>query len=76
MTVEVSASGGTRVAAPFAGALTFLVPDGAAVCTGQTIAIVEAMKMEAGITAPRPGVLALAGADGPVEGGELLAVIR
>lgn len=70
--------GDTRVAAPFAGALTLTVATGDAVASGQTIAIVEAMKMEARITAPTSGVVVAIGAadDTLIEGGDLLAVIR
>ncbi len=44
-----------HVAAPFAGAVTLTVEQGQTVEAGQTIATIEAMKMEAGITAPVAG---------------------
>ncbi|GLZ32736.1 pyruvate carboxylase [Lentzea sp. NBRC 105346] len=66
-----------HVAAPFAGVVTAVVAEGDSVEAGQTIATIEAMKMEAAITAPKAGVvarLALRGAQ-QVEGGDLLIVL-
>ncbi|MCP2260923.1 pyruvate carboxylase [Streptoalloteichus tenebrarius] len=63
-----------HVAAPFAGVVTLSVAEGDQVETGQTIATIEAMKMEAAITAPKQGVvkrLAI-GSVQQVEGGDLL----
>ncbi|SHG06983.1 pyruvate carboxylase [Streptoalloteichus hindustanus] len=63
-----------HVAAPFAGVVTLAVAEGDQVESGQTIATIEAMKMEAAITAPKPGVvkrLAI-GSVQQVEGGDLL----
>jgi pyruvate carboxylase len=48
-------SNGNHVAAPFAGVVTLRVSEGDSVTTGQTVATIEAMKMEAGITAPKSG---------------------
>ncbi|HEY3693752.1 MAG TPA: pyruvate carboxylase [Pseudonocardiaceae bacterium] len=48
-------SNGNHVAAPFAGVVTLKVSEGDLVTTGQTVATIEAMKMEAGITAPKSG---------------------
>jgi pyruvate carboxylase len=48
-------SNGNHVAAPFAGVVTLRVSEGDLVTTGQTVATIEAMKMEAGITAPKSG---------------------
>jgi pyruvate carboxylase len=66
-----------HVAAPFAGVVTVSVSDGDAVEAGQTIATIEAMKMEAAITAPKAGKVARVAVKGTaqVEGGDLLAVI-
>ncbi|WP_394616141.1 pyruvate carboxylase [Lentzea sp. JNUCC 0626] len=67
-----------HVAAPFAGVVTAVVAEGDRVDAGQTVATIEAMKMEAAITAPRAGVvqrLALRGAQ-QVEGGDLLIVLE
>ncbi|MER7010144.1 pyruvate carboxylase [Saccharopolyspora sp. NPDC000359] len=63
-----------HVPAPFAGVVTLSVGEGDAVEAGQTIATIEAMKMEAAITAPAAGqVKRLAiGAVQQVEGGDLI----
>ncbi|TDD51940.1 pyruvate carboxylase [Saccharopolyspora elongata] len=63
-----------HVPAPFAGVVTLSVGEGDAVESGQTIATIEAMKMEAAITAPQGGrVKRLAiGAVQQVEGGDLI----
>jgi pyruvate carboxylase len=66
-----------HVAAPFQGAVTVVVAEGDAVEAGATIATIEAMKMEAAITAPRAGKverLAIKGTQ-PVEGGDLILVL-
>ncbi|MFB9835601.1 pyruvate carboxylase [Actinoallomurus acaciae] len=63
-----------HVAAPFAGVVTLQVEEGAAVSAGQTVATIEAMKMEASITAQRDGTVRrlAVGAVQQVEGGDLL----
>lgn len=64
----------SHVAAPFAGVVTLQVEEGASVSTGQTVATIEAMKMEASITAQAAGVvrrLAI-GRVQQVEAGDLL----
>jgi pyruvate carboxylase len=66
-----------HVAAPFAGVVTVTVSEGYQVQAGATVATIEAMKMEAAITAPVSGVvqrLALADVQ-QVEGGDLVLVI-
>ena len=66
-----------HVAAPFQGAVTVVVDKGEEVEAGQTVATIEAMKMEASITAPVSGTvkrLAI-GPQQQVEGGDLLLVI-
>ncbi|HEY8374316.1 MAG TPA: pyruvate carboxylase [Pseudonocardiaceae bacterium] len=63
-----------HVAAPFAGVVTLAVAEGDTVEAGQTVATIEAMKMEAAITSPKPGTVRRV-AIGPVqqvEGGDLL----
>ncbi len=67
----------SHVAAPFAGVATLAVSEGDSVEVGQTVATIEAMKMEAAITAARAGTVArLATArTQSVEGGDLLVVI-
>jgi len=57
--------------------VTITVEAGTEVAAGDTVATIEAMKMEASITAPRAGVverLALAGTQA-VEGGDLVLVL-
>ncbi|TDP97445.1 pyruvate carboxylase [Labedaea rhizosphaerae] len=63
-----------HIAAPFAGAVTLAVTEGDEVAEGDTVATIEAMKMEASITAPKSGkIKRLAiGAVQQVEGGDLL----
>lgn len=66
-----------QVAAPFQGVVTILVAEGDEVAAGDTVATIEAMKMEASITAPVGGTverLALAGTQA-VEGGDLVLVL-
>jgi pyruvate carboxylase len=66
-----------QVAAPFGGVVTLAVAEGDAVEAGQTVATIEAMKMEASITTPVGGVvqrLALSTV-AQVEGGDLLLVV-
>ena len=66
-----------HVAAPFAGVVTLSVAPGDRVEAGATIATIEAMKMEAAITAPVAGAvdrLAI-NAVQQVEAGDLLMVI-
>ncbi|GAA4390174.1 pyruvate carboxylase [Tsukamurella soli] len=67
-----------QVPAPFAGVVTLGVEVGQTVTAGDTVATIEAMKMEAAITAPRGGTvsrLAIGGIQ-QVEGGDLLLVIE
>ena len=66
-----------HIAAPFAGVVTVGVAEGDSVDAGQTIATIEAMKMEAAITAPKAGTVArvAVAATAQVEGGDLLVVV-
>ncbi|MDY6999545.1 MAG: pyruvate carboxylase, partial [Actinomycetota bacterium] len=66
-----------HVAAPFAGVVSVGVAEGDAVTAGQTIATIEAMKMEAAITAPKAGTVSrvAVSATAQVEGGDLLVVV-
>ncbi|WP_019969619.1 pyruvate carboxylase [Mycobacterium sp. 141] len=66
-----------HVAAPFAGVVTVNVATGDAVEAGATIATIEAMKMEAAITAPKAGTVARVAVapTAQVEGGDLLVVV-
>ncbi|WP_456284965.1 pyruvate carboxylase [Microbacterium sp. JZ101] len=66
-----------QVAAPFSGVVTVKVEPGDRVAAGQPVASIEAMKMEAAITAPVDGVverIAIA-ATQQVEAGDLLVVV-
>ncbi|PWB96550.1 pyruvate carboxylase [Homoserinimonas hongtaonis] len=76
-TEKADASKPGHVAAPFAGVVTLQVEVGAAVEAGQPVATIEAMKMEAAITASVAGVVARLAikSTSPVEGGDLLVEI-
>jgi len=66
-----------HIAAPFGGSVTPVVTVGAQVAAGDTVAKIEAMKMEASITTPVAGTvtrLALIGT-AQVDGGDLIVVI-
>ncbi|MGB0100728.1 MAG: pyruvate carboxylase [Nocardioides sp.] len=66
-----------HVAAPFQGVVTTVVEKGQQVAAGDTVATIEAMKMEAAITAPVAGTverLALSGTQA-VDGGDLVLVL-
>lgn len=67
-----------QVAAPFAGVVTLQVAEGDEVEAGATVATIEAMKMEAGITTPVAGTVRrlAVGARQQVEGGDLLVVVE
>jgi pyruvate carboxylase len=66
-----------QVAAPFAGVVSVKVAEGDTVEAGQIVASIEAMKMEAAITAPVAGTVQrlAVGAVQQVEGGDLLVVL-
>ncbi|MFB7719373.1 pyruvate carboxylase [Nocardia sp. NPDC056100] len=66
-----------HLAAPFSGVVTIAVTAGDQVNAGDTVATIEAMKMEAAITAPRAGTInrIAIGAIQQVDGGDLLLVI-
>jgi pyruvate carboxylase len=66
-----------HIAAPFAGVVTVTTEVGAEVEAGQTIATIEAMKMEAAVTTPKAGKVAriAVSATAQVEGGDLLVVV-
>jgi pyruvate carboxylase len=68
----------THVAAPFSGTVTMKVAVGDDVAAGVPIATIEAMKMEAAITAPLSGKVARILFEGsmPVEAGDLLVVME
>jgi pyruvate carboxylase len=66
-----------HIAAPFAGVVTVGVSAGDRVSAGQSIAIIEAMKMEAPITAPNDATVerVAVSSTAQVEGGDLLVVL-
>ena len=66
-----------HIAAPFAGVVTVAVAQHDTVTAGQTVATIEAMKMEAAITAPKAGSIARIAVSetAQVEGGDLLMVV-
>ncbi|MGW7534251.1 pyruvate carboxylase [Amycolatopsis sp. NPDC054798] len=67
-----------QIAAPFAGVVTLQVAEGDEVAAGATVATIEAMKMEASITASaagKVGRLAITSVQ-QVEGGDLLIVLE
>jgi pyruvate carboxylase len=66
-----------QVAAPFQGVVTIVVDEGDEVAAGDTVATIEAMKMEASITAPVAGTVQRIAIAGPqaVEGGDLVLVL-
>jgi pyruvate carboxylase len=66
-----------QVAAPFAGVVSLAVNEGDRVETGTVVATIEAMKMEANITAAVAGTVSRVaiGSQQQVEGGDLLVVV-
>jgi pyruvate carboxylase len=66
-----------HTAAPFAGVVTVAVSEGDEVTAGQTIATIEAMKMEAPITAVKDATVqrVAVSSTAQVEGGDLLVVL-
>ncbi|GAB19482.1 pyruvate carboxylase [Gordonia effusa NBRC 100432] len=66
-----------HVAAPFAGVVTLTVSEGDTIEAGATIGTIEAMKMEAAITASRGGTISRTAITkvAQVEAGDLLAVV-
>lgn len=67
-----------HAAAPFTGVVTLKVEVGQSVSVGEVIASIEAMKMEASITAAVSGKIVRLGikVPTPVQGGDLIAVIE
>ena len=63
--------------APSTGVITVAAVTGDTAGTGRTIATIEAMKMEAAITAPKAGIVerVAVAATAQVEGGDLLVVV-
>ena len=67
-----------HVAAPFRGSVNVSVAEGDVVAAGDTVAVIEAMKMESSISAPVSGtVISISAAPGALlEPGDLIAEIR
>ncbi|WP_375000943.1 pyruvate carboxylase [Aeromicrobium sp. CTD01-1L150] len=76
-TEKADAADPHHVAVPYAGVVHALVTVGETVESGQVLATIEAMKMEASITAPRDGTVARVVIDSArqAEGGDLLLVL-
>ncbi|KQM58600.1 pyruvate carboxylase [Agreia sp. Leaf210] len=66
-----------QVAAPFSGVVTLKVSEGSIVAAGESVATIEAMKMEAAITAPIAGRVSRVAipVTQQVEAGDLLVVV-
>jgi pyruvate carboxylase len=66
-----------HIPAPFAGSVTITLAEGASATAGDTVATIEAMKMEANITTPITGTITRTSHTGvqPAQGGDLLLVI-
>jgi pyruvate carboxylase len=75
---KADASQPGHVAAPFSGVVTLQVEPGAEITAGQSVASIEAMKMEAAITSPIAGVVERVAIPKTqqVEAGDLLVVVR
>lgn len=75
--VKAAPAGGTQLKAPMPGTvIDFKATNGAAVKKGQTVLILEAMKMENEIVAPADGVITFVASKGAsVNTDDLLAVI-
>lgn len=67
-----------KIHAPFAGIVRYHVTEGQAVATGDTLATVEAVKLEAPVVAPGPGVVGKLGAGDfqDVLGGDVLLTLE
>jgi pyruvate carboxylase len=79
VTAEKADTGNPQhMAVPFAGVVNALVAEGDRVEAGQTVATIEAMKMEASITSPSAGTIArlVIAATRQAEGGDLLLVLE
>ena len=66
------------IGSPFSGAVAVTVSEGDAVQAGQTVALIEAMKMESAITTPVAGTVARIALDGTetLGGGDLILVVE
>lgn len=66
-----------QIHAPFAGIVRYHVSEGQQVATGDVLATVEAVKLEAPVAAPGPGVVAKLGREDftDVRGGDVLCEV-
>ena len=66
-----------KICAPFAGIVRYHVAPGQTVATGDVLATVEAVKLEAPVAAPGPGVVAALGTEDfhDVVGGDVLLTL-
>ena len=78
VTEKADKSNPKQVAAPFGGVVTLQVSEGDKVEAGATVATIEAMKMEASITASAGGTVGRLAINNvqQVEGGDLLLVLE
>ncbi len=67
-----------KICAPFAGIVHYFVAEGDPVTTGEQLGTVEAVKLEAPILAPGPGVVASVDFDdfSDVTGGDVLLTLE
>ncbi|GIG54573.1 pyruvate carboxylase [Demequina activiva] len=67
-----------QVGSPFSGSVAVTVSEGDEVAAGQTVALIEAMKMESAITTPVAGTVARIAIDGAqtLGGGDLILVVE
>jgi pyruvate carboxylase len=74
---EKASGDASQVGAPFAGVVNVRVHVGDSVSAGQTVAIIEAMKMEASITTSMAGIVGRVAVEplASVEGGDLLLTV-
>ncbi len=68
----------SHVASPFGGVVTLGVAEGDEIQAGQSVATIEAMKMEASITSPVAGIVLRTAINAvqQVEGGDLIIVVK
>ncbi len=67
-----------KIHAPFAGIVRYHVAPGQAVATGDVLATVEAVKLEAPVAAPGPGIVGELGTEDfhDVVGGDVLLTLE
>ena len=67
-----------NICAPFAGIVRYHVAPGQTVTTGEVLATVEAVKLEAPVSAPGPGVVTVLSCEdfADVVGGDVLLEVR